>query len=324
MATLQVNGTDFLTGDLLVSGFSDVDGGPLTFSLAAFNPAGPNAGNNSTGVTVNQWTDTLIELAIVEPSLNDNFLREVTLDDLAQTYSVTFDVNPDIPYPIPIPVIEDYSYVDFYDTITNTPGFASFSCGNLATMNAVDGVFFYATNSVSSGMDGVRLTVDGLPVDYRVSVDPSFFGGGIIDDGFFLFADPALNGTQVTAAQPLDINGDPLGAPTALQFNYNSVISAGIDSGNPDRVHIDWDFCPETPTQVVLNRCAGNEVGQYYDPLGPNAGLNPVGSTIIQWDTNDIIIDHPAMIGAGVINRIETRDQYGRTMFVVGDPIPTV
>src|SRR5690606_20955260 len=139
--------------------------------------------------------------------------------------------------------------------------------------------------------------------------DPQFFGGGVIaDPGYFLLADPALAGTQVTAAQPLDSAGDPVGISTSLVLNYNTATSIGIQSGDPNTLEIVWDICHEQPTQVSVQRCPPNAGQNYYDPLGPQAGFNPVGATIIQWDTNGIVIEHPAAIGAGDLNFITTRD----------------
>lgn len=225
--------------------------------------------------------------------------------------------------PVLVPVIEDYSYSDFYDLATSPPSFLSQECANIATRTVTPSIFFYTQNFVTGGGDGVRLTVDGLPVDYRLSTDPQFFGGGVVDDGFFLFADPALLGTTITDAQALDINGDPIGAVTPLVINYNTATDAGIQSGDPDTLEIQWSFAPETPTLVRVYRCPSG--GQnYYDPLGPNAGLNPVGSTIVQWDSTAVIIEHAAFIGLGPIDRIETSDQYGRTFSIVGNPLATV
>jgi hypothetical protein len=223
------------------------------------------------------------------------------------------------------PLIENYSYIDFYDTATSPPSFMSPGCGTVATANAAPSIFFYSQNMLSGGADGVRLVVDGSPVDYIASVDPQFFGDGVIaDDGYFLLSDPALAGTQVTSAQPIDSGGNPVGVATPLQLNYNTVLDAGIQSGDPDVLEIAWDVCHEQPTQINVTRCTPNNGQQYYDPLGPQAGFNPVGATFVQWDTTAIIIDHPAFIGVGPIHRIDTRDAEGRTFAITGDTLPSI
>lgn len=221
----------------------------------------------------------------------------------------------------PEPLIENYSYVDFYDTQTNPGSFISFDCVNSATADAQPSVFFYGQNLAT--IDGFRAERSlGGPFDYRLSTDPQYFSGGVIDDGYFLFSDPTLWGVEITEVQPLDINGDPVGDPTALLLRYNDVTSIGIDAGDTDVLEILWNTCPETPTLVNVLRCAGNQGVTYYDPLGPQAGLNPGDATIVQWDTSAILVDHASFIGAGDINRIEVYDPSGRVISVFGDPLP--
>jgi hypothetical protein len=327
MTVVQINGQRFDVNtawavDEVQLAFSLVDGGPYAWQIVAHDPSGPNSGNVTPGTTVLTWTDTVIELDF-DGNTVDPLLARVLIRDVTDVEQLEFDVTPDAPV-LAVPVIEDYSYVDYYDTQSAPPAFQSMGCGIVATGNAVPAIFFYTQNVGPANSDGVRLTVDGSPVDYRVSTDPQFFGDGQIYDGYFLFADPALAGTQITDAQPLDLAGVPMGTPTSLVLNYNTATSIGIQTGNPDTLEIDWAICHDQPTQVEVTGCSPAVYAQYYDPLGPNAGLNPGGATIVQWDTSAIIVEHPGVLDTGDLNLITTRDQYGRTLIVLGDPLPTV
>lgn len=254
---------------------------------------------------------------------DDGDIQQLDFYDAGLVLIGTWTGSVIVTEPVPAtPLIEDYSYVDYYDTQTAPPAFQSMGCGIVATGNAVPAIFFYGQNL--TGTDGVQLIVDGSPVDYRLSTNPEYFGGPTIDDGFFLLADPALAGTQVTSAQPLDINGDPVGAPTVLQLNYNIAAKLGKRSYDTDTFEIVWDVCHDQPTQLQVQGCTPAIGAQYYDPAGPQSGLNPGAATIHQWDTNGIVIEHAAVFGAGDLNIVTTRDQYGRTLIILGDPIPEV
>ena len=213
--------------------------------------------------------------------------------------------------------VEFYSYVDYYGDTTFAP---TPSCATVgSTPQAVAGAFLYGTFGVD--VDGFRFATTDGNKDYRLSVDPSYIGGGAIDPGFALIQDATLAGTTVASIVPLDIAGVPIGSPTVVSdFEYvENVIG---DDSVPGEMS--WTFVSDNsfvPGRIALYSCPNNLVN-YYDPAGPNNGLNPGTATIVTWTSTAIVIQDTAFNGALDIYLTEWRNAGGgRVHLEWADPL---
>lgn len=207
--------------------------------------------------------------------------------------------------------VEDYSYVDFYQDVPDGTLASPPNCAGIATADpAVPSMFLYGT--FGADVDGFRFTTTDGDKDYRLSVDPSFISGGAIDPGFALVGDPSLAGTSITSIVPLDIAGNPIGSATNFtDLNYLGTV-VGDDSVAGE---LTWTFTSDSaivPTRADLHFCP-NDAITYYDPTGPNAGLNPGTATIVTWDATTIVIQDTFFDGTFDVIRVEMRgDEGGR------------
>lgn len=204
--------------------------------------------------------------------------------------------------------VENYSYADFYqDGLFSSPP----DCAGIATAApAVPSMFLYGT--FGPDVDGFRFATTDGDKDYRLSVDPSYIGGGAIDPGYALVSDASLASSSITSIVPLDIAGNPIGSPTNFtDLNYLGTV-VGDDSVAGEMT---WTFASDSaivPTRVDLNYCPNN-ARTYYDPTGPNSGLNPGTATIVTWDATTIVIQDTFFDGTFDVIRVEMRgDEGGR------------
>lgn len=121
MTSVQINGYGFETAtvwtvDRVDISFTDAPGNSSTFTASVYDPNGPNAGNDTAGMTINTWTDTLIDIVFNTEDF-DPYVSDVSMWDEALAYSTGFDVDPDAPTEavIPPPTIDSVAEVSAND-----------------------------------------------------------------------------------------------------------------------------------------------------------------------------------------------------------------
>lgn len=101
MTNIQINGVMFKVAtawavDAAVLRFAAVEGGGDIAQGSAYDPTGLNAGGGDiTGLVINSWTDTLIEIDYDETAYPP-FLHSVQVYNYGQSQTVIFDVDPDL------------------------------------------------------------------------------------------------------------------------------------------------------------------------------------------------------------------------------------
>lgn len=107
MTVVQINGYGFETAtvwtvDRVDISFTDTDGGSTTFTANVYDPSGPNAGSDTPGMTIDSWSDTLIEISFDTGDF-DPYVTDVSFFDETLSYSTLYDVNPDAPTEAVVP-----------------------------------------------------------------------------------------------------------------------------------------------------------------------------------------------------------------------------
>lgn len=125
MTDIAINGNYFTTStgpvDLAAIELSDTDGGPITETLLVYNPSGANSGSTTPGITINTWSETLIDIS---HSLSQSKLvANVVLTDDPQTFSVAYDLNPDEAQSAPAAFAFSYNGGTDELTITSAGGY---------------------------------------------------------------------------------------------------------------------------------------------------------------------------------------------------------
>jgi hypothetical protein len=176
-------------------------------------------------------------------------------------------------------------------------------------------------------------------MDFVLSLDPTPFkyGGNNPSSGYFIIGDTQLNGKTIAQVGALDNTGTLLGGLVANNFFWPTVQGAGPDGTYDAAIYFSQNpgVIPQpvaAPTSVTVTECLGGVSAffqNYYDPTGPNAGLNPGTATIVQWDTDSVLINDTAMPAS--YQRIEASFAQGGVgggnggeYEVYGDPIPVV
>jgi hypothetical protein len=226
-----------------------------------------------------------------------------------------------------VPFIQSYSYGIWWNK--NDPG-GNWSFAAVPTAEPEPGFFFYTSATFATdGGDGVRITgvraSDGFPLvlDYVYTIDPTPFKyGGIPQDGYFILSDPILGDLIVSTVEALDNTGTPLESPYALATNFIPTSFASQVQGDEATFHVDFVGAgsPNMPTRLTLYTTTPDALHVYYDPLGPNAGLNPGGATIVTWTNTVLEINDPAIAAEDVV-RVEILDGTSRIYGDMQNPI---
>lgn len=317
MTNIQINGNRFTTAtawevDLAQFSFGAVDGGPETDNRAVFDPAGPNAGSdNLIGLTINSWTNTLIDIDYDETSHPD-FLRSVTLRDVTQTQSVTFDVSPDAPttgltYPllegICSPAADTVRFVG-QRFLTATAGPVGYVIPRLAD---------YAAGALLNGPNMI-VDLSNVPANWTLvthtdtvielsnpdftNEEPSGGPGDFVVDGV-AFHDPTATTMYYY---------EPWGAPSPYSAPIDGAgclpMIANVVPAGPNYIGVSGTDLDQTDRWRVFDNFAFDQV--YYDSSGPNAGLNPPGATVTVYGPTSVIIGDTAMAGL-TITQVQAR-----------------
>jgi hypothetical protein len=99
VTNVQINGENFKlstewTVDEIQLAFSPNPGDAYAWQIIAHDPAGPNAFNVTPGVTINAWTDTLIDIDF-DGNTVDPYLAFMLARDVTDTETIFFDISPD-------------------------------------------------------------------------------------------------------------------------------------------------------------------------------------------------------------------------------------
>lgn len=233
------------------------------------------------------------------------------------------------PTPV-VPQIGAASYVDYYNS--DDPGAGLFSCAGISTAAAEAGAFFYVDNPDPSiagvQLDGIAPNGDPWSVNFTTSFNPSFFKYGGTDPtaGYFIIADNFLKGFTVQQATALNASAVPLGPAINLDMFWPDVVSAGIASTGPDDFAVYFNPDNQPPyaaDRVDVRDCSPSGLVTYYNPAGPNAGLNPGTFTSVQWDTEAILFTDTALpVDINVVEVVFSSALPAGNWVEYGDPIP--
>ena len=121
--------------------------------------------------------------------------------------------------------------------------------------------------------------------------------------------------------------------PGTLVFQNNTLIDltdpldpaiSAVTSPLDNRLQIDglrFLTAATEPVDRIIVKPAAIPGIDYYDPTGPNAGLNPVGATFPIWTDTQIVIQDPALDGL-VINRVTFRNAANTNSLYALEPYP--
>jgi len=293
--TISITGSGLLAGDGVDINFIT----PAGIYGTIYNPAGPNGGLNTATVT---WTNTLI--TIVDPAFHDFTPTAVFTD------TILWDVTYGAP-------IATFNQVDFsvllcpdpqmltFDTAGNCGGTWDFLIGGsdldalgkitLGLNTAADPFgpqnqsrsFFkpgsLAETNLGPNPAGVTVfawnaTTINIEIDFSIyPYDASFAPYGIVD--IFGFNDAGVT----LIAGPVDVFTDPCFGVQAVSVDSSAASTWRMQGEGftvVDKLTIQGSFATQT----------------FYDPSGPNNGLNPGGATILSWtDTLIEILDATSM-----------------------------
>lgn len=303
MSNIVINGEHFETGadwaiDALSISLTDEPGGEPVGEPTAYDPGGPNSGDTSPGVTVDTWSNETIEITL-DSMYDDLWVRRIQASPASGPGDLAFDVDPNQPTSaVPAGALITSMYARFGgDASGGSTGTESWSCADSATIGPpTEYIFAYTEEFVSGGADGVRLDWDDETSDTIVYSDnPELFPAGLDDSYFIVIIDGKGKGPLV-GAHPVDSDGDPIGSlyvPTDENDVLHWIDPVNVQVGGASNVlyfEIDDSDPLVVPSKVTIRRCDTPETRTYYDPLGPDAGLNPGSAFSISWNYNGIAI----------------------------------
>ena len=256
-------------------------------------------GNAGSAVTIVNATTVWIENAYATLGGVDTDLIQVDVYTAGPTLIGTWTGVVLIAAPVAPAITTMFkSYVD----IAN--GFVQLDCPNYASINAMPYYRVEYEGIDQADIYGVEVTfvdagVEQFTLD-NTNIEPS-------GPGVFGFASGLLVGRQVASAFLFDDAFVPLTDPSPasakdfwLQIatfeQVGDSFTITFASTDPDV----WPAYPDGIDRVLLVGCAENGgaagAASVFDPLGPNAGLNPGGLTVVQWDATQIVVtDVPAL-----------------------------
>lgn len=326
MTNIQINGVRFKVAtawevDVAQFSFAAVEGGPETDSRAEFDPTGPNAGSgNLIGATINSWTNTLIDIDY-DGASHPAFLRSVRLYDVTQAQSETFDLVPDQPtgpadpndYPLlegicsPFPDIVRFTGQRFLTANLGPVGYVIPRMADYAS-----GVLLNGANMIvelaNVAPNWVLVTHTDNVIELQnadfTNVEPSAGPGDFVVNGV-AFHDQTTLGYYYYEAwgDPSPYSAPIDGAGCPANVTITNVTSAG-----PNTIAIDGTDLDQVERFRVFDNFALDQY--YYDSSGPNAGLNPPGSTVTVYGPSSVIIGDTANAGL-IVTQVQARTNPG-------------
>lgn len=293
MTQIEINGLRFEVNtawaiDVVVVDFSSVDGGPSTDQRSCFNTFGPNAGNGdlTNGVWL-VWGDSQIVVAYDETAHPD-FVRAVTLMDITQTQSVTFDVVPDAPTNIVVPPsIEILSAFVGQINKNDSSGIGSIIPAEIGSAFGEPGVGLQVSynSQLDADIGKVRVVTSYGDIDFS---PPTGFGSTFgTDIGSFLVSDGYLYGAIVYSVQLLDLSDDVIDTFDVSPDQEIYDVSSASFSGTQLTIQFDGPTDTGAASQVNVGELLVS--GSY----AWSGAYTPVSAQVVQWDDEYIIIDDP-------------------------------
>jgi len=314
VANVRVTGTAFQTAtdgpvDLMTLAL-------LSGSRDYYDPSGVNAGSTQPGATILTWTETLIE--VNDPSLDGETITDAYVSDIDADYNVPFDVTPDLAV-LTYPLIESIC--------SPAPDTIRFVGQRFLTATA--GAIGYVIPRLAHYASGALLNGPNMIVN--LSAPPANWTLVSHTDNEITLSNPDFtNEEPFPTPGDFVVNGAAFHDPTATTMYYYEP-PANISFSNP----VDGVGCPPQVANVVPGGndeivISGTDLDNttrfrvfdnlvldeyYYDSLGPNAGLNPVGATVTVTPTL-VTINDPALSGL-TISQVQAR-----TGTLPGDIVP--
>lgn len=325
MTVVQINGQRFDVNtawavDEVQLAFSLVDGGGYAWQIVAHDPSGPNSGNITPGTTVLTWTDTVIELDF-DGNTVDPLLARVLIRDVTDVEQLEFDVTPDAPVlpadPNDYPLLEGICS-PAADTIRFTG--QRFLTANLGPVGyVIPRMADYASGVLLNGSNMI-VDLSNVPANWTLvthtdtvielsnpdftSEEPSGGPGDFVVTGV-AFHDPTTGGYYYYEpwGDPSPYSAVVDGAGCPANVTIANVVSAG-----PNYIAISGTDLDQVERFRVFDDFSLDQY--YYDSSGPNAGLNPPGSTVTVYGPNSVIIGDPANVGL-IVTQVQARTNPG-------------
>jgi hypothetical protein len=293
--TVELNGT-----------FAGTDAVGVTFNTFGlfyiYNPTSPNVGLNPPGLVINYWNNTGISFTL--PDICGDCLNQI--DPYYYDVGTASEVAFGAPIPIsPCTTVLGIPQLLTFDTAGNCGGTWDFIVAGtyldeigkltLGLNTAADPFgpqnqsrsFFkpgsLAETNLGPNPAGVTVfawnaTTINIEIDFSIyPYDASFAPYGIVD--IFGFNDAGVT----LIAGPVDVFTDPCFGVQAVSVDSSAASTWRMQGEGftvVDKLTIQGSFATQT----------------FYDPSGPNNGLNPGGATILSWtDTLIEILDATSM-----------------------------
>lgn len=323
MSTITINGQNFESEDgwaidQIQLSFASTEGGSGDFTVYAYDPDGPNAEDNSLGLTIDVWSDTSIVIEYDKAHYGGLWLASIGASNVALTSSISFEVDPQqftgsaaIPLVAPVqdqaPGIDPDTGADHF--FLEVDGSEEFDPGTVTFASfEVDGVGFVSVSDQAVDISGGSMRIDNFVLESQVNGSPIYddpWGSNPSVSTYNYTSGDELVGVYVRDASAVDFVwvGEGIEMFPAPRMDAESVVSAMpgqlIFTGNNltlvDRIRI-----------APLGPLGGSQVDIAWNPDGPNAGSNASvlsgrGVTILDWDDEFIRLE----FGAGPAIEVE-------------------